>query len=59
MRLIRAVKNWFIKFFDIHEHKYEFHMNLYGDQINRFNGARSVWICSVCKNWKTSRLMGP
>jgi len=54
----RGVSNWFKRFFDIHEHNYEFHMNLYGDQINRFNG-RSVWICSICKHWKVSRLMGP
>ena len=29
-------------------HEWRHHANLYGDQINAWNGKRSVWECSRC-----------
>lgn len=41
-------------------HDYVFVRNLYGDQINVFGGARSIWQCSKCnkEQWRDYLCMG-
>ena len=46
--------SWIRKFLQNHccEHNYEFIRNIYGDEVNMRDGARSIWQCHKCRKYK-------